>query len=65
VVNNLTVSTYNTGSNSTIALHFAATPAVLFVALEYTVLLGLLSSVLPCVRAARMEVAAGLAGDCI
>lgn len=60
VLRDLTLSTFNTGSGSMITLAFTPSFAVGATALGYALVLGLLSSVLPCLRALRGPIPAGL-----
>jgi putative ABC transport system permease protein len=60
VLRDVMVGTFNEGSGSAIALSFMPTFAVGATALAYALVLGLLSSVLPCLRALRGPIPAGL-----
>ena len=60
ILRDVTLSTFNEGSGAGIALSFMPTPAVGAVAITYALALGLLSSVLPCLRALRGPIPAGL-----
>ena len=60
VIRQLAFSVWNSGASSNITLHFAPTPGAVFIALGYVVLLGVISSILPCMRALRGSIPAGL-----
>jgi putative ABC transport system permease protein len=59
-IQNLQFNVYNSGASANVALHFDATPTIIFVALGYVLLLGVISSILPCMRALRGSITAGL-----
>jgi putative ABC transport system permease protein len=59
-IQNLQFNIYNSGASANVALHFAPTPEIVCVALGYVVLLGVISSILPCMRALRGSIPAGL-----
>ena len=60
VFDGLRTSTMNFQSNSQVSFDFAVTPRLLGESLAYAVMLGLLGSLLPCVRAARLPVVIAL-----
>jgi putative ABC transport system permease protein len=60
VLKDVTMSTFNEGSGSPITLSFMPTSGVGATAVTYALALGLLSSVLPCLRALRGPIPAGL-----
>ncbi len=60
VIRQLAFSVWNNGASSNITLHFAPTPGAVFIALGYVVLLGVISSILPSMRALRGSIPAGL-----
>ena len=60
VVRNMAFNVYNDGIGGNIALHFAPGADVVLGAVGYVVLLGLVSSVLPCIRALRAPIPVGL-----
>jgi putative ABC transport system permease protein len=60
VLRDVTIATFNEGTGSTIALAFVPTPMVGATAAAYALALGWLSSVLPCLRALRGPIPAGL-----
>jgi putative ABC transport system permease protein len=60
VTRNLAFTVYNDAASSNIALHFMPTPEIVLAALGYVLLLGVISSVLPCIRALRGSIPAGL-----
>jgi putative ABC transport system permease protein len=60
VLSQLTLYIYNEGSQANIVVHFLPTTGSMAWAVGYVVLLGLLSSVLPCVRALRAPIPQGL-----
>ncbi len=60
VLSQLTLYIYNEGSQANIVVHFLPTTGSMAWAIGYSVLLGLLSSVLPCIRALRAPIAQGL-----
>jgi hypothetical protein len=51
---------YNSAANANIALHFAPAPQIVIGAVGYVLLLGLVSSILPCIRGLRGPIPAGL-----
>jgi putative ABC transport system permease protein len=57
---NLQFNVYNSGASANVALHFTPTPAVIGIALGYVLVLGMISSILPCMRALRGSITAGL-----
>jgi putative ABC transport system permease protein len=59
-VRNLSFTVYNQAANADIALHFAPAPDVLAGAVGYVLLLGLISSVLPCLRALRGPISSAI-----
>lgn len=59
-VRNMAFSVYNPAANADIALHFAPGAEIVMEAVGYVLLLGLVSSVLPCIRALRGPIPAGL-----
>lgn len=60
VIRNMAFTVYNAAANANIALHFAPGVQVVIDAMAYVLLLGLASSVLPCIRALRGPIPAGL-----
>lgn len=60
IARNVSFATYNSAANSYVALHFEPTTGVLMAALGYVLLLGVASSILPCIRALRGSIPAGL-----
>jgi putative ABC transport system permease protein len=59
-VRNMAFSVYNAAANANIALHFAPGVEIVVEAVGFVLLLGLVSSVLPCIRALRGPIPAGL-----
>jgi putative ABC transport system permease protein len=60
VIRDMAFTVYNNAANANIALHFAPAPEIVLGAVGYVMVLGLVSSVLPCVRALRGPIPAGL-----
>jgi putative ABC transport system permease protein len=60
LIRDMAFTVYNTAANGNIALHFAPAPEIVIGAVGYVLLLGLVSSVLPCIRALRGSIPAGL-----
>lgn len=60
IIHNMAFTVYNPGANAQITLHFAPNLGIVAGALGYVLLLGLISSILPCMRALRGPIPAGL-----
>ncbi len=60
VIRNLSFTAYNQAASSFVAVHFIPTIGVLLVSLGYVLVLGVASSILPCMRALRGSIPAGL-----
>jgi putative ABC transport system permease protein len=60
LIHDMAFTVYNDAANGQIALHFAPAPEIVLTAVGYVLLLGLVSSVLPCIRALRGSIPAGL-----
>jgi putative ABC transport system permease protein len=59
-VRNLSFIAFNDGASSYLALHFLPTSGVLAIAIGYVLVLGVTSSILPCMRALRGSIPLGL-----
>jgi putative ABC transport system permease protein len=60
LIRDMAFTVYNTAVNANIALHFAPAPGIVIGAVGYVLLLGLVSSILPCIRALRGPIPVGL-----
>ena len=60
LIRDMAFTVFNATANANIALHFSPSPEMVLGAIGYVLLLGLVSSILPCVRALRGPIPAGL-----